>query len=288
MSNIKLGLLIFWPTFWTGFPIKMVVCLLLLAAHMHPWEGTGFYLLLLISLPIDIWALGLCARTVMIDRLKVDPQPGFGLKLWIRWAVLSAIALPFIKIIVANVTGLAKSATSSIVHSFKEGLYPSLGVAEQITLELVMWGSVSTLVLILCILGWLYGLGWLTQPFVRNAQAFVGTVEDQAHFWDALRIPKDQTLLLTAFTGAGVILVFVFWVLLPSTTPHPHEDYEFISTGIEEEQVDPKKVLKEAAKVLAKAELVVKKLEEEKNGESKDSKDQSAKEQASSEKQIDK
>lgn len=151
-----------------------------------------------------------------------------------------------------------------------------------------MWGSVSTLVLILCILGWLYGLGWLTQPFVRNAQAFVGTVEDQAHFWDALRIPKDQTLLLTAFTGAGVILVFVFWVLLPSTTPHPHEDYEFISTGIEEEQVDPKKVLKEAAKVLAKAELVVKKLEEEKNGEFKDSKDQSAKEQASSEKQIDK
>jgi hypothetical protein len=90
----------------------------------------------------------------MIDRLKVDPQPGFGLNIWIRWAVFSAIALPLIKIIVSSVTGLAKSTTSSIVHSFKEGLYPGLGVAEQITLELVMWGSVSTLVLIFCILGW--------------------------------------------------------------------------------------------------------------------------------------
>ena len=280
MSNIKLGLLVFWPTFWTGFPIKMVFCLLLLAAHMHPWEGTGFYLLLLISLPVDIWALGLCARTVMIDRLKVDPQPGFGLNLWIRWAVFSAIVLPLIKFIVSSVTGVAKSVTSSIVHSFKEGLYPALGVAEQITLELVMWGSVSTLVLILCILGWLYGLGWLTQPFVTNAKPLDGTEEERANFWDGLRIPSDQTLLLTALTGAGVVLVFVFWTLLPSTTPHPHEEYEFISSGQEEEKIIPKKVLKEAEKVLAKAELVVKKLEEEKSGESKDSNDQTPKDPA--------
>ncbi len=266
MSNIKLGLLIFWPTFWTGFPIKLVFALLLLAAHMHPWEGTGFYLLLLISLPVDIWALGLCARTVMIERLKVDPQPGFGLNLWIRWAVFSAVVLPVIQIIVSEVTGVAKSVTSSIVHSFKEGLYPGLGVAEQITLELVMWGSVSTLVLILCTLSWWYGLGWLTQPFVRKARPLEGTVEDQANFLDALRIPKDQPLMLMAFTGAGVILVFVFWTLLPSTTPHPHEEYEFISEGQKEEKVEPKKVLKEAEKVLAKAELVVKKLEEEKSG----------------------
>jgi hypothetical protein len=249
MSNIKLGLLIFWPTFWTGFPIKLVFALLVLAAHMHPWEGTGFFLLLLVSIPIDIWALGLCARTVFIDRLKVDPQPGMGPNLWIRWAVFSA-----------------------------EGLYPALGVAEQITLELVMWGTVATVVLILCLLGWLYGLGWLTQPFVKNAKSLDGTEEDRANFWDGLRIPADQPLLLTAFTGAGVVLVFVFWALLPSTTPHPHEEYEFISKGPKEEKVEPKKVLKEAEKVLAKAELVVKKLEEEKSGESKGSKDQKANE----------
>jgi hypothetical protein len=287
MSNLKLGLLVFWPTFWTGFPIKMVFCLLLLAAHMHPWEGTGFFLLLLVSIPIDIWALGLCARTVFIDRLKVDPQPGIGKNLWIRWAVFSAIALPLIKIIVSGATGIAKSVTSSIVHSIKEAIY-EIPVAEQISLELVMWGSVASVVLILCILGWLYGLGWLTQSFVKNAKPLDGTEEERANFWDGLRIPADQPLLLTAFTGAGVVLVFVFWALLPSTTPHPHEEYEFISTGPKEGTVEPKKVLKEAEKVLAKAELVVKKLEEEKGGESKDSKDQKTKEPAAKEAQPEK
>jgi hypothetical protein len=287
MSNIKLGLLVSWPTFWTGFPIKMVFCVLLLAAHMPPWEGAGFFLLLLVSIPIDIWALGICARTVLIDRLKVDPQPGLGPNLWIRWAVFSAIALPVIKIIVSGATDVAKSVTSSIIHSVKENVYP-IPVAEQISLELVMWGSVASVVLILCLLGWLYGLGWLTQSFVKNAKPLDGTEEERANFWDGLRIPADQPLLLTAFTGAGVVLVFVFWALLPSTTPHPHEEYEFISSGPKEGKVEPKKVLKEAEKVLAKAELVVKKLEEEKGGESKDSKDQKTKEPAAKEAQPEK
>ncbi len=270
MSNIKLGLLIFWPTFWTGFPIKLVFCLLLLAAHMHPWEGSGLFLLMLISIPIDIWALGLCARTVFIDRLKVDPQPGFAPGLWLRWAVFTAVALPVIKIIVSSVTGVAKSITSSIVHTVKDNIWPTLPVAEQISIELVMWGSVASAVLILCMLGWLYGLGWLARPFVRNGKALDGTEEERANFWDSLRIPADQPLLLTAFTGAGVILAFVFWALLPPSTPHPHEEYEFISNGAKEVKVEPKKVLKEAEKVLAKAELVVKKLEEEKGAEPKD------------------
>ena len=260
----------------------MVFCLLLLAAHMHPWEGAGFFLLLLVSIPIDIWALGLCARTVFIDRLKVDSQPGIGMGLWMRWAVFSAIALPLIKIIVSEATGIAKSVTSSIVHSIEEAIY-EIPVAEQISIELVMWGSVASVVLILCILGWLYGLGWLTQSFVKNAKPLDGTEEDRANFWDGLRVPADQPLLLTAFTGAGVVLVFVFWALLPSTTPHPHEEYEFISSGPKEVKVEPKKVLKEAEKVLAKAELVVKKLEEEKSGESKDSNDKKAKESVAKE-----
>ena len=42
MSNAKLGLLVFWPTFWTGFPIKMGICLLLLAGHPpHVGEDHG-------------------------------------------------------------------------------------------------------------------------------------------------------------------------------------------------------------------------------------------------------
>lgn len=253
----------------------MVAALLLLAAHMHPWEGGGLFLLLLVSIPVDIWALGLCARTVFIDRLKVDPQPGIGLHLWIRWAVFSAVALPIIMIVMSTVTDTAKSVVSSIVESIEENVF-TIPVAEQISLELVMWGSVASVALILCIIGWLYGLGWLAQPFVKNAKPVIGSAVDQANFWDSLRIPADQPLLLTAFTGAGVVLVFLFWVLLPSTTPHPHEEYVYTFEKKEAVIVEPQKVLKEAEQVLANAELVVIKLQDEKSGDSETSKDPAA------------
>lgn len=265
MSNTKLGLLVLWPAFWTGFPIKMVVALLLLAAHIHPWEGTGLFVLLLVSIPVDIWALSLCARTVFIDRLKVDPQPGLGPNLWLRWAIFSAVALPVIKIVVSAVTETAKSVVTSIIESLKEYIYPTLPVAEQISLELVMWGSVATVALIVCILGWLYGLGWLAQPFVRNGKQLNGTRDDQVNFWDGLRIPADQPLLLTVFTGAGVVLVFIFWGLMPATTPHPHAEYEYTFETKKVVIIEPKKVLKETENILAKAELVVKRLQEEKS-----------------------
>ncbi len=245
----------------------MVVALLLLAAHMHPWEGAGLFLLLLVSIPADIWALGLCARTVLIDRLKIDPKPGIGLHLWVRWAVFSAVALPIIMIVMSTVTETAQSVVSSIVESIKENIFV-IPVAEQISLELVMWGSVASVALILCILGWLYGLGWLAQPFVRNAKPVVGSAVDQANFWDSLRIPADQPLLLTAFTGAGVLLVFLFWILLPTTTPHPHEEYVYTFEKKETVIVEPKKILNEAEQVLANAELVVIKLQDEKPPES--------------------
>jgi hypothetical protein len=266
MSNTKLGLLIFWPTFWTGFPIKLVAALLLLAAHLHPWEGSGLFMLLLVSIPVDIWSLGLCAKTVFIDRLNVDPKPGIGLRLWIRWAPFSAVVIPIIFLVVSTVTDIAKSVVTSVVESFKEHIYPTLPVAEQISLELVLWGSVATVTLIGSLLVWLYGLGWLAQPFVKNARSLSGTKEDQVNFWDSLRIPADQPLLLTAFTGAGVVLVFLFWAIMPATTPHPHEEYEYTYEIDEPVIVEPKKVLKEAEQVLGKAELVVQKLQEEEGG----------------------
>jgi hypothetical protein len=264
MPNAKLGLLTFWPTFWTGFPLKMAFCLLFLAAHVHPWEGTGLFFLLLVSIPIDIWALGLCTRTVFVDRLKVDPQPGVGLQLWIRWAVFSAIFLPLMKMVVAAVADGAKSATHGVIEGLKESVYPTLPVAEQITLELVMWGSVATVVLIAILYGWFYGLGWLTKPYVRAARPLGENVEDRTHFWDSLRIPADQPLLLVAFTGVGIVLVFVFWGLLPASTPHPHPEYEFINPPKKIVKVDPNKMLTEAEQVVLKAELVVEKLEQEK------------------------
>ncbi|MCA9468684.1 MAG: hypothetical protein KC643_25030 [Nitrospira sp.] len=242
----------------------MAFCLLLLAAHVHPWEGTGLFYVLLVSIPIDMWALGLCVRTVFVDRLKVDPQPGIGLQLWIRWAVFSAVFIPLMKSVVSVVADGAKAVTHGIIESFKESIYPTLPVAEQITLELVMWGSVATVVLLALLYMWFYGLGWLLQPFVKTARPLGESVEDRTHFWDSLRIPADQSLLLGAFTGVGVFLVFIFWGLLPSSTPHPHPEYEFINPPKKIMKIDPDKVLSEAEQVVLKAELVVEKLEKEK------------------------
>ncbi len=221
-------------------------------------------MLLLVSISVDIWALGLCARTVFIDRLKVDPQPGLGMKLWVRWAVFSAVALPVIKIVVSAVAEGTQSVVHGMIESVKESVYPTLPVAEQITLELVLWGSVATVVLLVLLYAWFYGLGWLTQPLVRAASPVGENVEKRTQFWDRLRIPSDQPLLLTAFTGTGVVLVFVFWGLIPVSTPHPHEEYVFINPPKKVVRVDPGKVLEETEQVVLQAELTVEKLEKEK------------------------
>ncbi len=286
MPNAKLGLLVFWPTFWTGFPFKVAFSLLLLAGHVHPWEGTGLFLLLLVSIPTDIWALGLCARTVLVDRLHVDPKPGIGLHLWLRWAILSAVMLPAIKKVIAAVADGAKSATHSIVEGVKESVYPTLPVAEQITLELVLWGSVATVVLVAMLYAWFWGLGWLAQPFVRSATPAADSVEERTYFWDSWRVPADQPLLLTGFSGVGVVLVFVFWGMLPVSTPHPHSEYEFINPPKKMVKVDPNRVLTDVEQVVLKAELVVEKLEKEKAQEGESVKDGAAQQESSKERAV--
>jgi len=262
MSNVKLGLLVFWPTFWTGFPIKMVIVFLLLTAHIHPWEGTGLAALLLLSIPIDIWALGLCARTVLLERLSVEPSKGMGLRLWAQWAVFSVVYLPMLVFVMGGTKALAISATEATVH-FVEESFMVIPVAEKITLELLMWTTPTTIVLIALLAGWMFGLGTLTQRVVRASTPVSGSFQDIVYKWDALRIPKDQPLLLTAFTGVGVVLVVLFWGLLPVSTPHPHEDYEFIDVKKVERKIVPKDVIKSAEKVLARAEATIKELEKD-------------------------
>ncbi len=262
MSNLKLGLLVFWPTFWTGFPIKMVIAFLLLTAHIHPWEGTGLAALLLLSIPIDIWALGLCARTVLLERLSVAPSKGMGLRLWAQWAVFSVVYLPMLDFVVGGTKALATSATEATVH-FVEESFMVIPVAEKITLELLMWTTPTTIVLIALLAGWMFGLGTLTQRVVRASTPVSGSFQDIVYKWDALRIPKDQPLFLTAFTGVGVVLVVLFWGLLPVSTPHPHEEYEFIDVKKVERKIVPKDVIKSAEKVLARAEATIKELEKD-------------------------
>src|ERR1044071_8914518 len=94
ISPVKLGLAVTWPAFWTGVPIKIVIALILLAFGKHPWEMPGLAFLILLSIPIDIWALGLSARTVFLERLRLDPPDGLGLTLWAQIAALTAVYAP--------------------------------------------------------------------------------------------------------------------------------------------------------------------------------------------------
>jgi hypothetical protein len=262
MSNAKLGLLVFWPTFWTGFPLKMVIALLLLAGHVHPWEGIGLEALLVLSIPIDIWALGLCARTVFLERLSVDPPKGSALRMWAQWAVFSVIYLPIMSMVVGGVKALAKSATEGTIHFFEE-TFMVIPVAEKITIELVMWSAPTTIVLIILIYGWLFGLGALAQRHVRASTPVSGSFQDIVYKWDLLRIPNDQPLTLVAFTGVGLVLVFLFWGLIPVSTPHPHEEYQFINVKTVEERIVPNAVFKNAEQVLLQAEATIKELEKD-------------------------
>ncbi len=262
MSNAKLGLLVFWPTFWTGFPLKLVVAFLTLAAGVHPWEGAGLQALLLLSIPIDVWALGLCVRTVFLERLHVEPPRGTGLRLWGYWAVFSIVYLPLLFFTMSGVKSLAQSAVEGTLHFVEERIM-AIPIAEKISLELVMWGMPTTIVLLILIYGWLFGLGAFAKRFVRASTLVEGGLQDVVSKWDLLRIPKDQPLLLTAFTGVGIVLIVLFWGLLPVSTPHPHEEYEFVHVKKAEEKIVPKQVIQSAEQTLARAEATLKTLEQD-------------------------
>ena len=113
MSSFKLGLSILWPACWTALPIKMAFAMLFMAMgtiHLetklgitflmllmtpvsvfaffvislgvgfHFGEGIGLPLLFLLSIPIDIWSLGLVARTVFLERLRLEPPDSLGIR----------------------------------------------------------------------------------------------------------------------------------------------------------------------------------------------------------------
>src|SRR5437879_12448965 len=93
ISSIKLAWAVSWSAFWTGFPFKLIVALLLLAGQVHPWEGAGLVTLLVVSVAIDIWAVGLTARTVFLERLGMEVGGPVGVTLWWQAAVVGALVL---------------------------------------------------------------------------------------------------------------------------------------------------------------------------------------------------
>lgn len=260
MPPVKLGLAVAWSALWTGVPAKIVVALLLLAAGLHPWEPAGLAFLLLLSIPIDIWAVGLTARTIFLERLQVQPPDGLGVALWWKGMALNAVYFPLAYVIESETKAVAKAVTGSIMEI---GFIKAWPVAERISIELTLWGSVATAMLILLILGWLFLFGKIVARHAADAQPAEASYQALVRQWDLMRVPSDQPLVLTAFTAVGVLLVLLFWGFMPATTPHPHEQYKKEEVKAPP-PIKPAEVLQKSEKLLAQAEGAVLSLEEKK------------------------
>ena len=253
MSPSKLGLGILWPAFWTGLPVKLGFAVLFLSLGMvhfetriflaflmllaspvtvfalptitlglgsHIGEGAGIALLFLLAIPIDIWALGVAGRTFFLERLGREPQDGLGLTLWWKCALVGAIFVPILWVAESATTDAAISAAHSI---FETGFLAGTPVPERISIELTLWGTVATGVLLL-----LFVIG-----FSLVGRAIRGTVKSAGHAsenyqglitrWDLMRVPGDQGLMLAALSGVAVVMSLLFWSSLPVFTPHPHD-----------------------------------------------------------------
>ncbi len=260
MSPVKLGFSIAWPAFWTGFPFKAVIILLMLAMGLHPWEGGALAALLVLSIPIDIWALGLVGRTVLVERLRVEVKAAVGLELWWRIAVFSAVYLPIAYLIESKTIGLATQAADGLVNLVK-AVYPELPIAEKILIEVNTWGGISTSMVLLLGLGWLWVFGLLVRSVVtQGGQGITLPYQAVVRQVDEWRIPTDQPLVLSVFVATGIALVFLFWTFMPVTTPHPHESYA-TPPAKTSPSLNPPEALNHAEKVLAQAEAAITALE---------------------------
>lgn len=255
MSPMKLGLAVFWPAFWMAVPIKLVVGLLLLAAGLLPWEMPGLGFLLLLSIPIDIWAYGVAARTVFLERLRTQPPDGLGLTLWWQATVLIVIYGTLTYFAVGYAKEGAKAVTAWIMEFLK-----AVPIAEKISIELVLWSAPTTLALLLLLMIGLSLFGRMVRRQVVAGRPTDSTYQGLVRQWDLSRVPADQPLLLTVFTLTGVVLVLLLWGFMPVTTPHVHELYKKPETKVAP-PVKPIDALNRTDKLLAKAEEAIKALE---------------------------
>ena len=258
MSPVKLGLAVAWPAFWSGVPIKSALALLLLAMGQHPWEFPGLAFLLLLSIPVDIWAVGLSGRTVLLERLGVEPPASLGLTLWWQGAALYATYGSLACFLERQTIDGSKAAVAKFLDL---ELLKVIPVAERISIELTLWGSVAAVVLLALTLGGLFLFGKLVQRQANVASPTTASYEARVHQWDLMRVPADQPLMLTVFTAVGVSMVLMLWAFMPVTTPHPHESYK------QDEKkaapaLKPTEAIQKADRVLTQAETSVRALEE--------------------------
>jgi len=290
---------VLWPAFWTGLPIKLAFVLVFFAMDLmhfenrlglgflmllaspvtvfavpvitmglesHIGEGAGIALLFLLSIPIDIWALGLVGRTYFLEKLRKEPPEGLGVTLWWKSAVVGAIFLPLVWFIVGTVTSTAISMAHSLMElEFLKGV----PVAERISMELSLWGSVSTGVLIVLLLIGVSLVGRIIRSTAEAARPVSDNYQNVVKRWDLMRVPADQSLMLTSLTLGGVVLSMLFWAALPVTTPHPHECCKKPDVKAQA-PFKPLETLNKDEKMIAQLEVQIDALEKQKAEAEKD------------------
>jgi hypothetical protein len=299
LSPTKIGLGVLWPAFWTGFPIKLAFVLVFFAMDLmhfenrlglgflmvlaspvtvfavpiitmglesHIGEGAGIALLFLLSIPIDIWALGLVGRTYFLEKFRKEPPEWLGVTLWWKSAVVGAVFLPLVWFIVGTVT----STAISMAHSLMElELLKGVPVAERIAVELSLWGSVSAVVLIVLLLIGVSLVGRIIRSTAETARPVSDSYQNIVKRWDLMRVPADQGLVLTSVTLGGVVLAILFWAALPVTTPHPHECCK--KPDVKAEPLfKPLETLNKDEKMIAQLEMQIDALEKQKAEAEKD------------------
>jgi hypothetical protein len=271
VSSIKVAWAICWSAFWTGFPFKMIMAVLLLAMQIHPWEGLGLTTLLIVSIPIDIWALGLTARTYFLERHGLELEGPIGPALWWQGAVIGAAFLAVSYFAIGAAVSVGKHLAASIIGAIKN-VFPQFPIAEQITLELMLWSIPTVLVAILIAMVALQIYGWRIKATVKSTgRRTTAPLAERVRRWDFARVPKDQALLFVSFAGVIVLLTIAFWIVLPVTTPHPSEDYKPKVTKVAK-PMKPEEMLRQTETSLTKAEAVLHTLEQEKLKEKTDAK----------------
>ncbi|MDH5640988.1 MAG: hypothetical protein OEY28_06815 [Nitrospira sp.] len=291
MSPTMIGLGVLWPTCWTGIPIKLAFGLLAFALGWmelegrlglaflmllgspftifavplisitldgHFGEGIGLPILFLLSIPIDIWAFGVVGRTYFLERFRKEPPEALGFTLWWKSAVVGAFFLPVLWFVVSLVTETAVSTSQSLsqMESLRLLFNTGLPIAERIGLEVTIWGTVSFMVLFLLMVIGISWIGRIIREIAQAAQPSSDSYQALITRWDLMRVPSDQGVFMTAVTGVGIVLSLLFWVVLPVTTPHPHEccQKEQAKAG---PPFKPMEVLTRAEQEIAQIEAVV-------------------------------
>jgi hypothetical protein len=206
----------------------------------------------------------LTARTVFLERLGVEVKGPVGPVLWWQGAALGAGMLAIAYYVVGGVVSIGQQAAAAIIGLLKM-VYPELPIAEQITLELLLWSVPAAIVSLVLLVVWLKLFGWRIRRFVVTyGTASSASYQERVHRWDDSRIPPDPALVLGSLGGVAVVLTVLFWLFLPVTTPHPHENYPQPEARTPHKSVKPEEVLKQTETTLAQAEAILQALEEDK------------------------